>query len=45
MQRTLTRFETTGIDKELAEDYEKLLEVSEGAIKQQWEHTKIILEE
>ncbi|WP_404472043.1 hypothetical protein LG301_15450 [Vreelandella venusta] len=42
-QQTLTRFEATGMDGELAEDYEKLLTILDNAIKQQHEHTKALL--
>ena len=44
-QQTLTRFEATGMDEELAEDYEKLLTILDDAIKQQREHTKGLLHE
>ncbi|MDP3534589.1 MAG: hypothetical protein Q8S08_04255 [Halomonas sp.] len=42
-QQTLTRFEATGMDEELAADYEKLLEILDNAIKQQREQTKALL--
>ncbi|UXZ54265.1 hypothetical protein LOS15_15875 [Halomonas sp. 7T] len=42
-QQTLTRFEATGMDEELAADYEKLLTILDNAIKQQREHTKALL--
>ena len=42
-QQTLTRFEETGMDEELPEDYQKLLEILDGAIKQQREQTKALL--
>ncbi|WFE70725.1 hypothetical protein P8S55_13160 [Halomonas sp. M1] len=42
-QATLTRFEETGMDKEMPEDYNKLLEILDGAVKQQREHTLAML--
>lgn len=42
-QATLQRFEDTGMDKEMPEDYEKLLGILDGAVKQQREHTKAML--
>ncbi|WP_030071191.1 hypothetical protein [Halomonas alkaliantarctica] len=43
-QATLQRFEDTGMDKEMPADYEKLLDILDGAVKQQHEHTKVMLE-
>ncbi|MCD6437914.1 MAG: hypothetical protein J7L56_06580 [Halomonas sp.] len=42
-QATLQRFEKTGMDKEMLEDYEKLLGILDGAVKQQCEHTRVML--
>lgn len=42
-QATLTRFEETGMDEQMPEDYDKLLEVLDNAIKQQREHTLAML--
>ena len=42
-QATLTRFEETGMDKEMPEDYDKLLTILDDAIKQQREHTQALL--
>lgn len=42
-QQTLKRFEATGMDKQMAEDYEKLLDILDGAVKQQREHTQQML--
>ena len=43
-QTTLLRFEDTGMDKEMPEDYEKLLDILDGAVKQQREHTQVMLD-
>lgn len=42
-QATLTRFEATGMDEEMTEDYDKLLTILDEAIKQQREHTLAML--
>lgn len=42
-QATLKRFEETGMDEQMTEDYDKLLEVLDNAIKQQREHTLAML--
>tara|TARA_R110000824_G_scaffold393237_1_gene592098 strand:+ start:415 stop:609 length:195 start_codon:yes stop_codon:yes gene_type:complete len=42
-QQTLRRFETNGMDEKMPGDYEKLLDILDGAIKQQREHTQGLL--
>lgn len=42
-QQTLKRFEATGINEEMTEDYEKLLDILDSAVKQQREHTQAML--
>ncbi|MBF8224408.1 hypothetical protein [Halomonas sp. 328] len=42
-QETLARFEATGMETELPEDYDKLLEILDSAIKAQREHTLAML--
>ncbi|WP_010628955.1 hypothetical protein [Halomonas sp. KM-1] len=42
-QSTLERFETSGMDEKMLEDYEKLLEILDQAVKQQREHTLAML--
>lgn len=42
-QATLVRFEQEGMDIEMADDYNKLLDILDDAIKQQREHTKAML--
>lgn len=42
-QQTLRRFETNGMDEQMPGDYEKLLDILDGAIKQQREHTQGML--
>tara|TARA_R110000796_G_scaffold60940_1_gene141046 strand:- start:1961 stop:2155 length:195 start_codon:yes stop_codon:yes gene_type:complete len=42
-QQTLRRFETNGMDEQMPGDYEKLLDILEGANKQQREHTQGLL--
>ena len=42
-QRTLDRFEVTGMQEEMAEDYEKLLAIVDDAVTQQREHTLAML--
>ncbi|MGE6608848.1 hypothetical protein ACQKE4_20455 [Halomonas sp. NPDC076908] len=41
--QTLKRFEATGINEEMTEDYEKLLDILDSAVKQQREHTQLML--
>lgn len=42
-QATLSRFEATGMEDEMREDYDKLLKILGEAVKQQREHTKVML--
>ncbi|MGP5311014.1 hypothetical protein [Vreelandella alkaliphila] len=42
-QATLTRFEDSGMDKEMFADYEKLLTILDDTVKQQREHTRVVL--
>lgn len=42
-QATLKRFEETGMDEDMPEDYGKLLTVLNDAVKQQREHTVAML--
>ena len=42
-QDTLDRFEATGMDKQMPEDYETLLAILNDAVKQQREHTLAML--
>lgn len=42
-QATLACFEQKGMDIEMADDYIKLLDILDDAIKQQREHTKAML--
>lgn len=42
-QSTLERFETAGMDEKMSEDYEKLLDILDQAVKQQREHTLAML--
>ena len=42
-QATLSRFEATGMEDEMHEDYDKLLGILDDAVKQQREHTKVML--
>lgn len=42
-QHTLGRFEATGMDKQMLEDYEKLLVILDEAVKQQREHVMAML--
>ncbi|RUR25699.1 hypothetical protein ELY33_17685 [Vreelandella andesensis] len=44
-QQTLTQFEEKGMDEEMPADYERLLGILDGAIKQQREHTLAMLSE
>lgn len=43
--QTLKRFEAAGMDKQMAEDYEKLLDILDSAVKQQREHPQRVLSE
>ncbi|EWH02989.1 hypothetical protein [Halomonas sp. BC04] len=42
-QRTIERFEATGMDEQMTEDYEKLLSILDDSVKQQREHTLAML--
>ena len=42
-QHTLDRFEATGMDKQMPEDYETLFTILNDAAKQQREHTLAML--
>lgn len=42
-QTTLKRFENTGMDGEMPEDYETLLAILDDAVKQQHGHTQAML--
>ena len=42
-QAILSRFEATGMDDEMREDYDKLLGILDDAAKQQREHTRVML--
>ena len=42
-QHTLDRFEATGMDKQMPEDYETLFTILNDAVKQQREHTQAML--
>tara|TARA_R110001599_G_scaffold227036_6_gene426124 strand:- start:208 stop:402 length:195 start_codon:yes stop_codon:yes gene_type:complete len=42
-QATLKRFEETGMDTHMRDDYDKLLDVLDAAIKQQREYTQGML--
>lgn len=42
-QATLKRFEKTGMDGEMPEDYQALLDILDGAVKQQRAHTQGML--
>ncbi|WP_444677473.1 hypothetical protein [Halomonas sp. E19] len=42
-QQTIDRFEATGMEEKLAEDYEKLLAILDDAVKQQRAHTLAML--
>ena len=39
----LGRFEASGMDEVMREDYDTLLTILDGAVKQQREHTKVML--
>ena len=43
-QQTIGRFEATGMQEEMAEDYEKLLAIVDDAVTQQREHTMAMLD-
>ena len=43
-QHTIDRFEDAGLEGEMSEDYEKLLAILDDAVKQQREHTKVMLD-
>ncbi|MGS2744962.1 hypothetical protein ACU6TU_15420 [Halomonas sp. LS-001] len=43
-QATLSRFEATGMDHEMRKDYDKLLGILDDAVKQQREHTQVMLD-
>ncbi|XGA79746.1 hypothetical protein OR573_14900 [Halomonas sp. CH40] len=42
-QATLSRFEATSMEDEMREDYGTLLGILDDAVKQQREHTKVML--
>jgi hypothetical protein len=42
-QKTIDRFEATGMDDQVPEDYEKLLEILDDAVTQQREQTMAML--
>ena len=42
-QETIERFEATGMEDEMPEDYDKLLGILDDAVKQQREHTRVML--
>lgn len=42
-QATLASFEQEGMDIEMADDYNKLLNILDNAVKQQREHTEAML--
>lgn len=44
-QATIDRFEATGMNENMPEDYDKLLSILDDAIKQQREHTREMLRE
>lgn len=44
IQATLKRFEESGMDGDMPEDYEKLLAILDDVVKQQREHTKVMLD-
>jgi hypothetical protein len=41
---TIKRFESSGMDEQMPEDYDKLLEILVDAVKQQREHTLTMLD-
>lgn len=44
-QHTLNRFEATGMDQQMPEDYETLLAILDDAVKQQRRHTLAMLDD
>ncbi len=42
-QYTIDRFDATGMDEQMPGDYEKLLGILDDAVKQQREHTQVML--
>lgn len=42
-QYTIDRFEATGMDEQMPEDYDKLLDILDDAVKQQREHVMALL--
>ena len=44
-QHTIERFESAGMEGNMPEDYDKLLAILDDAVKQQREHTKVMLDE
>ena len=42
-QATLSRFEANSMEDEMREDYDTLLGILDDAVKQQREHTKVML--
>ena len=42
-QHTLGRFDATGMDEQMPEDYAKLLDILDDAVKQQREHVMVML--
>lgn len=43
-QSIIERFEATAMEAEMREDYEKLLGILDEAVKQQREHTRVMLD-
>ena len=43
-QRTIDRFDATGMQEEMPEDYEKLMSIVDDAVTQQREHTLAMLD-
>ncbi|WP_445001181.1 hypothetical protein [Halomonas mongoliensis] len=42
-QQTIDRFEATGIDEQMPEDYDKLMSILDDAVKQQRAHVMAML--
>ncbi|MDK2751913.1 MAG: hypothetical protein KYX60_14830 [Halomonas meridiana] len=42
-QHTIDRFEATGMEEPMPEDYGKLLDILDDAVKQQCEHVMVML--
>jgi len=42
-QHTIERFDATGMDEQMPEDYDKLLAILDDAVKQQREHAMAML--